>query len=98
MKKLLVLVCAGAMAQVPYERIVKSAAEPHNWLTYSGNYWGHRYSPLDQINATNAGNLKVKWAYQFREPRTEVSPIVVDNVMYVTASNRVAALDARTGR
>jgi hypothetical protein len=29
-------------AQVPYERIVKAAAEPGNWLTYSGNYQAHR--------------------------------------------------------
>ncbi len=33
-------------AQVSYERIVKSAAEPGNWLTYSGNYQAHRDSPL----------------------------------------------------
>ena len=26
-------------------------AEPHNWLTYSGNYDGHRHSPLAQIHA-----------------------------------------------
>ena len=38
-------------AQVPYERIVKAAAEPGNWLTYSGNYQAHRYSPLREITA-----------------------------------------------
>jgi alcohol dehydrogenase (cytochrome c) len=98
MKFALAFICMSALAQVPYERIVNSAAEPGNWLTYSGNYSGHRFSPLEQITAANVGNLHVKWTYQFRDPRTEVSPIVVDNVMYVTGANMAAALDARTGR
>ena len=34
-----------AQVNVPYERIVNSAEEPGNWLTYGGNYVGP--SPLD---------------------------------------------------
>ena len=32
--------CAAmpSFAQVPYERLVKSDAEPQNWLMYGGNY------------------------------------------------------------
>ena len=37
-------------AQVTHERLLKADGEPGNWLTYSGNYSGHRYSALDQIN------------------------------------------------
>ena len=40
-----------ASAQVTYDRILHAENEPGNWLTYSGNYSGHRYSPLDQIHA-----------------------------------------------
>ncbi len=85
-------------AQVPYERIVRAAAEPQNWLTYSGNYLGHRFSPLKQLTPENVSRLKVAWVYQFELGRTEVTPIVVDGVMYLTSPNRVAAVDARTGR
>ncbi len=100
---LLLAACAQVLSAqggdtVPYERIVNAAREPGNWLTYSGNYQGHRYSPLAQITAANVGGLRVQWAYQYGTPRTEVSPIVVDGVMYVTGPNRAAALDARTGR
>lgn len=98
MRCAILLLCAAACAQVPYERIVKAESEPANWLTYSGNYGGHRYSALDQITAANVSGLHVKWAYQYATPRTEVSPIVVDGVMYVTGPNTAAALDARTGR
>ena len=98
MRWLGILICASAIAQVPYERIVDASKEPGNWVTYSGNYLGHRYSPLPQITPANVAGLHVKWAYQFPNRRTEVSPLVADGVMYVTGPNTAAALDARTGR
>ncbi len=85
-------------AQVPYERIVKAENEPGSWLTYSGNYQGHRYSGLSQITPANVSRLHAVWVYQTNNNRTEVSPIVVDGVMYVTEANNVTALDVHTGR
>src|SRR5581483_11775728 len=92
------LLCSAAAAQAPYQRIVAAAKEPGNWLTYSGNYAGHRFSPLREITPANVAGLRVKWAYQYPTERTEVSPLVVDGVMYVTGPHMAAALDARTGR
>ncbi len=92
------LIAVNAFAQVPYERIVDASKEPGNWITYSGNYLGHRFSPLAQLTPANVAGLRVKWAYQFPGPRTEVSPLVADGVMYVTGPNTAAALDVRTGR
>src|SRR5579864_1183417 len=92
--------CLSASAQVPFERIRQAEREPGNWLTYSGNYNGHRYSPLDQINAQNVARLKPAWVYQTTSVgELETTPLVVDGVMYLTepASN-VTALDTRTGR
>ena len=34
------------------------------WLTYSGNYFGHRHSPLTQITPENVGQLKSAWTFQ----------------------------------
>jgi alcohol dehydrogenase (cytochrome c) len=87
-------------AQVTYERILNSDAEPGNWLTYSGNYNGQRYSKLDQINTTNAARLKPAWVYQTGVAhKFETSPIVVDGVMYVTdPPSNVTAIDTKTGR
>ncbi len=91
---------AVAAAQVPYERIRNSHREPGNWLTYSGNLLGHRYSPLDEIRAENVGRLKVAWVHQMRaEEAFETSPIVVDGILYITEPpGTVRALDGRTGR
>ncbi|HTS67047.1 MAG TPA: PQQ-dependent dehydrogenase, methanol/ethanol family [Candidatus Acidoferrales bacterium] len=97
MKWYAALLCAAASAQVPYQRIVDAGKEPANWLTYSGNYQGHRFSPLTQLTPSNVGGLRVQWARQFGD-RAEVSPIVVDGVMYVSGPNNAAALDVRTGR
>lgn len=85
-------------AQVPYERIVNADKEPGLWLTYSGNYQGHRYSALSQITPANVSRLHPVWVHQTTNGRTEVSPIVVDGVMYVTEANKVTALDVETGR
>ena len=80
MKWLAILLCVPAWGQVSYDRIVNAGNEPGNWLTYSGNYLGHRFSPLSQVTPANVGSIRVKWAYQM-DSRAEVSPIVVDGVM-----------------
>ena len=74
---------------------------PGNWLSYDRDNTGQRFSPLDQINRSNVGDLVVQWAYQFHPVplRSEATPIVRDGVMYATAGGTMAfALDAVTGR
>jgi alcohol dehydrogenase (cytochrome c) len=87
-------------AQVTFERIVNSGKEPQNWLTYSGDYFGRRFSPLDQIKPTNAHSIVAKWVYQTGATgKLETTPLVVDGILYATAQDdRAFALDARTGR
>ena len=94
----LLLLALLAQSPVPFERIVNADREPGNWLTYSRNYLGHRHSPLTQLNPRTVAGLKVKWAYQFPDRGNQVSPIVVDNVMYISGPNSATALDVRTGR
>jgi len=97
----LCLFCATqARGQVTFERILNSGKEPHNWMTYSGDYLGRRFSPLDQINTTTARQLVAKWVYQTGATgKLETTPLVVDGILYATAQDdRAFALDARTGR
>jgi len=99
-----VLLCLGlagsAVGQVTFERLVNSAKEPQNWLTYSGDYAGRRFSALDQVNTNTAPSLVAKWVYQTAATgKFETTPVVVDGILYATGpDNRVFALDARTGR
>ena len=94
------LLTTVSSAQVTSERLLNSAKEPQNWMTYSGDYSGKRFSRLDQINATNAPTLVAKWVYQTGATgKLETSPLVVDGILYATAQDdRAFALDARTGR
>lgn len=92
------LLGASSIAQVSFDRITSAQKEPGNWLTYSGNYQGHRFSPLSEINTENISRLRVKWVYQFPDSTNESSPIVIDNIIYVTGPNSATALDAHTGR
>lgn len=84
---------------VPFERILHADKEPQNWLTYSGGYSSQRFSELKQITPDNAKDLTLKWVFQVRSlEKHEVTPLVVDGVMYTVQFNDVFALDAKTGR
>jgi alcohol dehydrogenase (cytochrome c) len=103
---LLVLAGAGlAIAQTPsgpitFERIQNSNREPQNWLTYSGNNMGQRYSPLTQVTPQNVQDLELAWLWQARSvEKFEATSIALDGILYtVQAPNDIVALDAATGR
>ncbi len=70
-----------------------------NWLSYNGDYTGRRYSSLREINVSNVSQLRAQWAFHVQNSdRLEVTPVVVDGIMFVTSANDAYALDAQTGR
>ena len=71
----------------------------HNWLSYNGDYTGRRYSALHEINNANVSQLRAQWV--FHSPNSshlEVTPVVVDGMMFATSANDAYALDAQSGR
>jgi alcohol dehydrogenase (cytochrome c) len=77
------------------------AAQPSgaNWLSYNGDYTGRRYVGLDQINPGSVAQLRAQWVFHAPQPgELEVTPVVVNGIMFVTVANDAFALDARTGR
>ena len=78
-----------------------------DWPAYGRDPGGTRFSPLSRITPDNVARLAVAWRYQTgepdldlgRQPSLQVTPIVVDNVMYIsTPLGKVMALDPATGR
>src|SRR5438445_8622448 len=70
-----------------------------NWTSYNGDYSGRRYSSLREINPGNVAQLRAAWVFHpGNSQNLEVTPLVVRGIMFVTSSNNVFALDARTGR
>jgi quinohemoprotein ethanol dehydrogenase len=80
--------------------IQANAATSKDWPTISADYAETRYSKLAEINATNAKDLGLVWTYNLESTRgVESTPLVVDGIMYVTASwSVVHAIDVRTGK
>ena len=89
---------AAIAAGIPFTDVAHP--QPGAWPTYNGNLSGNRFSPLTQINTGNVQHLAPKWMFTIpAAPRAlEVTPVVVDGVMYVTSVNEAFALDARSGR
>jgi quinoprotein glucose dehydrogenase len=75
------------------------------WRYWGGDEASSRYSPLDQIDAKNAGKLEVAWRWSAANYGPEpdfiyrCTPIKVGNRLYAVAGQRrtVVALDAGTG-
>src|SRR5436309_192267 len=75
------------------------------WRSYAGDIGSTRYSPLDQINASNFNTLEVAWRFKTDNlgPRPEFqyegTPLMANGVLYATGGSRraVFALDATTG-
>lgn len=76
-----------------------AAGNGEEWLTYGGDYAEQRFSPLDQINADNVGELGLAWSADLDTARgQEATPLMHDGTLYIsTAWSKVKAYDAATG-
>ena len=100
------MVSASVLAPVAQEPQRRAAAD---WPMYNRDLAGTRYSPLAQINTRTVSSLREVWSYRVHpedgfiegpsptELLQQVTPIVVDGVMYLPAGNRVVALRPETG-
>ena len=101
---LVALVLAGCnKTQSP----IASIPQETDWLMYRGDFLGTGYSPLEQVNTNNVAQLNRSWTYSLQRinpdpnssgPRSQVTPIVIDGVMYLPAADRIVALDATSGQ
>jgi alcohol dehydrogenase (cytochrome c) len=70
-----------------------------NWPSYNGDYSGARHSALHEITVANVAKLRATWIFHPGNSQSlEATPVVINGMMYVTSSNDVFALDARSGR
>jgi alcohol dehydrogenase (cytochrome c) len=105
-RALLIISMAALVAKVhgqegiTFDRLLKTAAEPQNWLTYSGDLGGQRHTRLTQITPANVRQLEQQWVFQAQSlEKFEATPLAVDGVVYtVQAPNDVVAIDGATGR
>jgi len=99
-----VLAVAALLFVVPALRA--NAQSGSDWPMYGHDLASSRFSPLSQINAGNVAKLSVAWSYPMRPGGagpaggafSQVTPIVVNDAMYLPAGNRVLALEPETGK
>ena len=89
---------SAALDVQPAALIAQPVAD--NWLSYNGDYSGRRFSGLTGITPANVNQLRAQWAFHVRDAidGLEVTPVVVNGIMFVTSANDAWAVDARTGR
>src|SRR5262245_6323501 len=99
-----------AVAQQPRKiddaALQNAARLGEEWITYNLGWSEQRYSPLNQINASNVNRLGLAWTYDIPAPsnapaqrRQEGTPLVYNGVLYsISDWSIVYAVDARTGK
>jgi quinohemoprotein ethanol dehydrogenase len=82
-------------------RLTDADLDKSNWMTHGRTYAEQRFSPLDQVNISTVGQLKLAWFMELAadERGQQSTPLVVDGTMFITTSwSRVVALDAANGK
>ena len=85
-------------AFVPVTDAMLRNPDPADWLMWRRTLDSHGFSPLDQIDRDNVGELRMVWTRPLAEGIQEGTPLVYDGVMYFPNPNDVTqALDAASG-
>jgi alcohol dehydrogenase (cytochrome c) len=95
-------------ADMSNDRALNPQREPQNWILHHGNYQGHRFSLLKEINADNVKNLKPAFTValsgfqsggRYAHGNLEATPLVEDGIMYVPDGwGSVYAIELTAGR
>jgi alcohol dehydrogenase (cytochrome c) len=115
----LVGACAGSLllataltparaADMTTERLLNPQREPQNWILNHGNYQGHRFSALKEIDTNTVKNLKPAFTValggfqsggRYASGALEATPLVEDGIMYVPDGwGSVYAIDVTAGK
>ena len=83
---------------IPVTDAMLENPDPSDWPMIRRNYQAHSYSPLDQINTDNVGDLSLEWVWNMHEGDSEPSPLVYNGIVYlINPGNVIQALDGKTG-
>ncbi len=97
----LVAPSAGAQSEgafVPVTDAMLEEPDAGDWLHWRRTQNGWAYSPLDQIDRENVGDLTMAWSRGLQPGSQQGTPLVYDGVMYFPNPSSVTqAIDAATG-
>jgi alcohol dehydrogenase (cytochrome c) len=91
---------AAAAAQdfQPVTDAILANPDPSDWLMINRTFDDQRFSPLNQINKSNVGQLRMAWSRGLPQGTQESTPIVHQGIMYLYAPGAsIQAINATTG-
>ena len=68
-----------------------------DWPSYGRDPGAQRHSPLTQITPRNVATLEQVWSFDTGASNLQVTPIVVDGLMYLTGGTSIFALEPESG-
>src|SRR5436190_23835117 len=86
-----VAVCAALVAAVV-------AADVNDWPSHDHDAGGQRFSPLKQITPANVARLQPAWTFDAGVTGLQVTPLVINGIMYVTAGKDLIALEPESAK
>jgi quinohemoprotein ethanol dehydrogenase len=84
----------GMSAQSPSPA---SAGAKGDWPLHSLDLYSGRFSALDEINTSNVGTLAQKWSFDAGSALGQLTPLVIDGIMYFNSGSKVFAVNGATG-
>ncbi|MCY4662406.1 MAG: PQQ-binding-like beta-propeller repeat protein [Acidobacteria bacterium] len=83
---------------VPVTDAMLQAPAPEDWLMWRRTLDGWGYSPLNQIDADNVGDLRLVWSRGLHPGSQQGTPIAYGGVLYMpNPRDVIQAIDAATG-
>jgi quinoprotein glucose dehydrogenase len=74
------------------------AADVNDWPSHDHDAGGQRFSPLKQITPSNVGRLQTAWTFDTGATGIQVTPLVINGIMYVAAGKDIVALEPETAK
>jgi len=82
----------------PVSESVLTNPDPADWLMINRTFNQHRFSPLNQINKNNVGQLRMAWTRGLPAGTQETTPIVYRGIIYMYVPGAsVQAVDGTNG-
>jgi glucose dehydrogenase len=93
--RLVACALVGATAALP--AVARQNAKG-DWPSYGRDPGAQRFSPLTQITPQNVQTLERAWTFDTGATAMQVTPLVIDGVMYVAAGEHIFALEPETAK
>src|SRR4029450_7643239 len=97
--RLAVRLRAVASSWLPFLVAVAAvAADPNDWPSHDHDAGAQRFSPLKQITPANVATLQTAWTFDTGAHGIQVTPLVINGIMYLSAGKDVIALEPETAK